>query len=703
MTTMYYYLVLVNAAMSFIVAGAVFWRNRFQTVGPLFCLTMSLVGVWLLGFAHYFRPLLVPNALWWAKVTLSGAILSTATLLHSMCALVDKQRRYRGWILASYILGLVFLILLWKGLLVTGLKRVPYMDHYIHYNRTLYPFLGLHIAFWQFGGVAVLALNARQAMGYKRTQLVYFIVAWFIVFLTTNSIILPLEYDINILPFGFFMLPLDLLLLAYVMAKARLADFNVVIARALLYTVTLFVVVAFSLLAVGSMKLVAPTFMDASQLLFCVVFSSLIGLVLVFTLPPLLPRAERIMQERLFARRHGYQDALTGLVKELGHLANLDELFQRTAATVHSQMQLSRVLILVQDPLSGHYRLQAESGLPMDETTDGLALNDDSAIVHWLRERKDALVREEVGRNEPVARVAALDAELVRLKVTACVPMILEGQVAGIIGLGPKVNNEMFYASDLKVLETLATEVALALKYRRMEDQILRKNKLIELGTIAAGVAHEIRNPLASIRTFAQLLPDKHDDPEFKNEFSKLVLKDVDRITKVVESMLAFARPAQVTIADHVVSELVEEAVVLTAARLKTKRIELTKQYHEQPTLRVDKQQILQVLVNLINNAADVLPEHGRIRVATGVRNMNGSSDGNGNQKFAVIEVADNGPGISQSVRNRVFDPFFTTKKDGTGLGLSISQKIARDHGGIITVSSVEGKGTAFQINIPVS
>ena len=216
-------------------------------------------------------------------------------------------------------------------------------------------------------------------------------------------------------------------------------------------------------------------------------------------------------------------------------------------------------------------------------------------------------------------------------------------------------------------------------------------------------MAHEIRNPLASIRTFAQLLPEKMDDPEFKLEFSKLVLKDVDRITKVIESMLAFARPAQVTIADHSASELVDESVLLTTTRLKNKRIELTKHYHERPILRVDKQQILQVLVNLISNAADALPEQGKIRVATGIRSMNGTSETNGEQKFAVIEVADNGPGIPAAVRNRVFDPFFTTKKDGTGLGLSISQKIARDHGGIITVSSDEGKGTAFQVNLTVS
>ena len=101
----------------------------------------------------------------------------------------------------------------------------------------------------------------------------------------------------------------------------------------------------------------------------------------------------------------------------------------------------------------------------------------------------------------------------------------------------------MFFVSDLRLLETLATEVALAVKYRRIEDESVRTNRLVELGMIAAGVAHEIRNPLASIKTFAQLMPERVDDPEFRNEFGKLVLKDVNRITKVIESMLAFARP----------------------------------------------------------------------------------------------------------------------------------------------------------------
>jgi signal transduction histidine kinase len=116
----------------------------------------------------------------------------------------------------------------------------------------------------------------------------------------------------------------------------------------------------------------------------------------------------------------------------------------------------------------------------------------------------------------------------------------------------------------------------------------------------------------------------------------------------------------------------------------------------------VDIQQIAQVLVNLINNAIDALPEHGQIRVTIGTRLLESTANHDHRQRHAVIEVADNGPGIPTAVRSRLFDPFFTTKKEGTGLGLSISQKIVRDHGGIITVSSIEGKGTNFQVNLPL-
>ena len=702
MTSFYFFLALLNSVSCLIVAGLGFSRNRYQADGRLFGACMFVYAVWLLGFAHYFHPMGYASALRWAMVTLSAAVSGPVVLFHCIVAITGKSRRLRWWVVASYLSLIVCLILLWRGRLITGFRAVPFMDHYVHYNRGWYPFLIAHITLWPLFGAAVLIYGAVTSAGYRRTQLIYLVVTWGIVFLTADSIIVPLEYDINIQPFGFFIMPFNFLLLAYVVSKARFADFNIVAARVLLHTVTLLVVVGCSLLFIGGMTFLAPGFMNQQQITFTVALVVVIGIGLTASLPRLLPRAERMMQERMFGKRYGYQDSLSGLVKELTLLPNIDEVLTRVVATLHSQMQLSRALVLMQDPLSGLYQLKAESGLSPQDDVDALALKEDGAIVKWLVGNKDALVRDEIPRRVAPWLQQQLEAELDRLKVNVCVPMILDDRLVGLMGLGEKLSRDMFFVSDLRVLETLATEVALAVKYRRMEDEVSRKNRLAELGTIAAGVAHEIRNPLASIKTFAQLMPERMDDPEFKNEFSKLVQKDVDRITKVIESMLAFARPAQVTIGEHLANDIVEEAVLLVQSRFKDKRIELTRQYHGNPVIKVDKHQVLQVLVNLLSNAADALHERGKIRVATGVRQLDIGDDGNKNRNYAVIEVADNGPGIPAATRNRLFDPFFTTKKDGTGLGLSISQKIVRDHGGAITVSSVEGKGTAFQVNLPL-
>ena len=701
MMPLYHDMLLVSSVTALIVAVAAFWRNRYQAVGPLFGIAMLNVAVWVFGFAQYFRPMDEARALAWGKLTLATGMLSTPFLLHSMCALAGRMRRYRIWITICYGLTLAFLLMLWQGLLISNVRRdVRYMDHYLRYTPQFLALVNAHVVFWQFAGVAILMFNAKRATGYKRVQLIYFIVAWFIVFLTTNLTIVPLGYDINILPVGFFLLPLNLAFLAYVMAKARLADPNVAIARALVYAFTLLIVVAISLLSVGGMGLVAPGFMDPQQVVFMVALVVVISLLLTTALPRWLPQAERIIQEQLFAARHGYQDALMGVMRTLNRLPEIGQVLSTLATGVQSQMQLTRALILLQDPMSGEYRVEAQSGLGTQESPEGLG--EDSAIVRWLRDSRGVLVRDELPRRVSGPVMHRLTRELNRLKVSVCIPMVVDERLIGVLCLGEKASRDMFYVADLHLLETLAGEASLAVRYRRMQEEVVRKNKLMELGTVAAGVAHEIRNPLASIKTFAQLLPSKASDPEFRDEFSRLVVKDVDRISKVVESMLAFARPPEVKVADYLVAELADEAVLLVQPRFKSRRIQLKKEVANHLRLKVDKQQMLQVLVNLLNNAVDAVGTEGAIGISAYVRSVNNFEGGSQRQGLAVIEVSDNGVGIPSAVRQRVFDPFFTSKKDVTGLGLSISHKIVHDHGGAITVSSVEGKGTTFQIHLPL-
>lgn len=702
MREVYYYVALLNAAVTAVVAIIVWYKNRRTKVGVLFGLTMLIMAVWAMAFGRYFLPLDDELAMRWAQVTLTMAILNYPFFFHSVCEITDRIRKLRWWIGASYGMCIFFVVLLWSGQLVDGIRRGPeYMDHYVRYNRQWYLLLGLYLVFWQWASGVLLGYAAYKSTAYKRMQFSYYVVAWLVIFLTFSSVILPIEYNINIPPVGFFVLPFNFVFMAYVTSQTRLADFSVVVTRVLLHTITLLVVVATTMLFVGSLTVLAPGFMSQGQILFTVFLVTTIALLLTLLLPRFFSRAERAVQDRLVGDRLGYQDVLAGLIKELSAESSIDTLLERVATALHSQMQVSRVLIFLQDPLMDEYRLLAQCGMSAEERDQVMLLTANGPITRWLVENKDSLVRDEQARVMPRTAWNELAGRLDQLRVSLCVPLLLEGKLTGVLCLGEKANGDMFYVSDLKLLTTLATEVALGVRYRRMEERAVRNNKLISLGTIAAGVAHEIRNPLASIRTFAQLLPTKHDDPEFKNEFSKLVLQDVERITKVIQSMLSFARPGTVNISSHTATDLIEEAMMLIQPRLRSKKIEVIRQFHNNLVLRVDRQLILQVLLNLLNNAVDALPPDGVIRLTTGVHKTEAQGE-EPDRRYGVIEIADNGPGIPAALRNRLFDPFFTTKREGTGLGLSISQKIARDHGGFISVSSVEGAGAAFQVHLPL-
>src|SRR5258706_15837415 len=141
MTTVLFFLVWVNALASLAAAVAVSWRNRYTILGPLFGVTLTVMAAWAGGFAFYYYPLSRNHALFVAYLTLGCSVSAHAAWFHTMCGLADKLRRMKWWIVASYTTAALFLVLLVHGNLITGLRMCPFMDHYIHYNRMLYPWL----------------------------------------------------------------------------------------------------------------------------------------------------------------------------------------------------------------------------------------------------------------------------------------------------------------------------------------------------------------------------------------------------------------------------------------------------------------------------------------------------------------------------------------------------------------------------------
>ena len=232
---------------------------------------------------------------------------------------------------------------------------------------------------------------------------------------------------------------------------------------------------------------------------------------------------------------------------------------------------------------------------------------------------------------------------------------------------------------------------------RELEFMMLIREKMASLGQVAAGIAHEIRNPLSGINVFLESIKENFQDPESSGDVLELIEAAQDtsnKIEGVIKRVLDFSRPAELKLASTVINQAVDNAIKLTATSLRKVNIKIDSHLAaDLPLVNVDLQLLEQALLNMITNAAEALKgigEPGRIHLAT-----QKAKDG------VLITVKDSGPGIPPEIRNRIFDPFFTTKVDGSGIGLSLCQRIIADHGGTIVIASSELGGTQFTIHLP--
>lgn len=233
---------------------------------------------------------------------------------------------------------------------------------------------------------------------------------------------------------------------------------------------------------------------------------------------------------------------------------------------------------------------------------------------------------------------------------------------------------------------------------KELENKVRRADKLGALGTMAAGMAHEIKNPLSSMKVLSQLLPIKYQDEEFRNKFIEIMPREISRIDRIVESLLGFARATSPKFSRLDLKMVLEEDLKYYEDQAKKSGVEIVREFQNVPEIEADPDQLPQVFSNLILNAIQAMPEGGRLVVAL----REGKKIENVLQSVQ-IEVSDTGHGITPANLARLFDPFFTTKYAGTGLGLTIAHSIVDGHRGSIDVKSEIGKGTAFIVTLPLS
>lgn len=227
---------------------------------------------------------------------------------------------------------------------------------------------------------------------------------------------------------------------------------------------------------------------------------------------------------------------------------------------------------------------------------------------------------------------------------------------------------------------------------KKLESEIRRSERLASLGQLAAGVAHEVRNPLTTIRGYVQVLPQEYEDPEYREDCCTTVIGEIDRLTRLTEELLDFASPDKGNYQYYDLNEMLENTFDFLSDQIGESELEIRMDLDKSiPMVYVNGHQVRQVLMNIILNAIQASPRNSVIESGT-----------YSTENMAVTWVRDRGPGISTDQATKIFDPFFTTRDNGTGLGLSISHSIVSEHGGKIRVDSEEGSGATFVIEWPV-
>ncbi|MBU2567881.1 MAG: GAF domain-containing protein, partial [Elusimicrobia bacterium] len=388
--------------------------------------------------------------------------------------------------------------------------------------------------------------------------------------------------------------------------------------------------------------------------------------------------------------------------RELNAIIEPGKLFSFIIDSITGTMHSERAFIMLMDERSGEFRIVQSRGID-DASARAMSLAESDAIVRWSREYKKIFTIEEFLErpcNEPLN---ATEQSLCNL-ASLVIPLICKGKHIGLVFLSEKMSGAIFNRDDINFLSAVATQASISVENAglyesiiNMEKKLHRADKLTALGTLAGSVAHEIKNPLVSIKTFTQLLPARFGDEVFRKKFERIVSEEIDRMENVVGQLLAFSRSSvtggtEKQSEDVSIDATMEDLLELMKYEIYKNKIRIIKDYGENlPVIKGNARQLKQVFMNIILNAIQAMPSGGDITVGMH------SADNN-----LEIYFQDTGSGISEEDISRIFTPFFTTKPEGTGLGLSISKRIIQEHSGHIAAGAAPSGGTRFTIKLPV-
>nr|MBK7065408.1 two-component system sensor protein [Deltaproteobacteria bacterium] len=423
------------------------------------------------------------------------------------------------------------------------------------------------------------------------------------------------------------------------------------------------------------------------------------SLVILILFDPLRDKMEAQIARFFFGERYDFETSINELRRRLAHALEPDEMGRVLMDGLSRSRRVTSASLYLVDADRKGLDLTAQLGDTAERRVDLASLRAliDHARAHGIAVKeqleRDADDRRELGETREGESIAELAHAMESLSASVALPLEGEGNdLLGLLTLRDDRVRDAFAGDEFPILKGLAAQVAIVVENTRLYARIKERDRLAALGEMAAGLAHEIRNPLGAIKGAAQWMESTMPAESDHREFIGIIVDEVGRLDRVVSSFLDYARPYRGNPSLLDVTNVVERTLQLVRNDIPAELVLTHEPGDELPPVRMDPEHLRQVLLNLIRNAMEAMKGRGSIVLRSRTRGS-----------FVELLVRDSGPGIEASMRKNLFIPFSTTKTQGTGLGLAISQRLIQSAGGRIELRASGDQGTTFCISLPAA
>lgn len=686
---------LVTAVLQLMVGGYVFSRNPRGPVHRAVLVETTLIALWCLFIASTWlvsstEQLVVCGR--WAHV---ASLLGTAGFL-ALCLVYPAGRRR----VSPALMSVVWI----TGCIVSAAAVLTpdLLDHAVmqrgqliaQYGSLRYAYFG-YFTLCMVWGLTDLGLRMKRTHGVHRGQIEYLAAGLGLsgILAVPPNVILPWLGYHSFVWIGATCSLVWVAFIAHAIVRHRLMGIRVFVAR---WVTRLLAALIAGILFVAVLGILSSLVARAGHSL-----SAAAALVVAILFQPIQTVVWKGVSRYFYRPEYDYQKTLRDASRALAETLDLDTAMEYLLTTVSRTLQVEHAQVLIHDRLAGDFRTHTpRRPWAVPDGPAAAVLAEKGPLVTCLREMGESVVREELEQRPDAEALAAVIDEMARLGADVAVPLSSGSRLRGVLLVGPKISGDFFTAQDVDLLSTLGSEAATAVANAQLHQEALQADRLATLGGLAAGIAHEVKNPLVAVRTFAELLPERHADPEFREGFSELVLRELERVEQLIGQLLSYARPKPPRLERICVNDVIAETLDFLAYELSRQGVRVETRYAaDLPVVQADPQQLRQVVLNIALNAVQVMAEGGVLRVTT--RKAGGGLYPVWGGERVEIEIANTGPPIPEADRDRIFEPFYTTRGGGTGLGLPICKRIIAEHRGDIRVGTTREGWTAFVIWLP--